>query len=314
MKAVGIAAYDGPRAAAIGEYPKPAPGPGEVLVHVHACGVNPLDWKVCDGSVAAFLDRSPPFVIGADISGIVESVGPGVTRFAVGDAVFGQVGLLGGFAEYGVTGQNRLSRKPVELTFAEAACIPVSGATAYDLLFKDGKLKAGDRVFVQAGAGGVGHYAVQLAHDAGAYVIATCSAANADFVRGLGADEIVDYRDAPFETVVRDIDLAVDTVGGEVLTRSWAVLKPEGRMTTSVPPTVPLEHGDRTAIFSVGKPDEDGANLDRLGRLAAEGRAKPRLQHVYPFADVVEALELSKAGHVRGKLALQVIELGIEIV
>ncbi len=308
MRAVGIAAYDGVRSAAIGDYPKPEAGPGEVLLRVHACGVNPLDWKVCDGSVAAFLPASPPFIIGADVAGIVEAVGPGVTRFGVGDAVFGQVGLLGGYAQYAVTGETRLSKKPANLSFAEAACIPVSGSTAWDLLFKDGHLKAGERVFVQAGAGGVGHYVVQLAKDAGAYVIATCSAGNADFVRSLGADEVVDYRAGRFEDSVRDIDLAVDTVGDAILTRTWAVLKPEGRMTTSVPPTVPLEHGERTAIFSVGKPDEDGANLDRLGRLAAEGRAKPRLQQIFAFADVVDALELSKAGHVRGKLALQLID------
>lgn len=308
MKAVGIAAYEGPRGARIGEYAMPEAGPGEVLVKVHACGINPLDWKVCDGSVAAFLDRAPPFIIGADIAGTVEAVGQGVTRFAAGDEVFGQVGLLGGFAEYAVAAQNRLAKKPANISFAEAACIPISGATAWDLLFKDGGLKAGERVFVQAGAGGVGHYAVQLAKDAGAYVIATCSAGSADFVRSLGADEVVNYTAGPFEDAVRDIDLAVDTVGDAILTRTWAVLKPKGRMTTSVPPTVPLTHGDRTAVFSVGKPDEDGANLDRLAQLAAEGRAKPRLQQVFAFAEVVAALELSKAGHVRGKLALILIE------
>ncbi len=308
MKAVGIASYDGPNAAMIGDFLRPAPGPGEVLVRVHACGVNPLDWKVCDGSVAAFLSSSPPFIIGADVAGVVEAVGEGVTRFVVGDAVFGQVGLLGGFAEYAVTAQNRLSKKPAKLSFAEAACIPVSGSTAHDLLFKDGQLQPGERVFVQAGAGGVGHYVVQLAKDAGAYVIATCSAGSAEFVRGLGADEVVDYHAGPFEQAVRDIDLAIDTVGDTILTRTWAVLKPAGRMNTSVPPTVPLTHGDRTAIFSVGKPDDDGANLDRLGQLAAEGRAKPRLQQVFAFADVVDALELSKAGHVHGKIALQLID------
>jgi NADPH:quinone reductase-like Zn-dependent oxidoreductase len=308
MRAIGIAAYGGPCSATIGTYPKPAPGPGELLVRVRACGINPLDWKVCDGSVAAFLSSSPPFVIGADVAGVVEAAGPGVTRHQVGDEVFGQVGLLGGFAEYVVTAQNRLSAKPANLSFAEAACIPVSGATAHDLLFKDGKLQPGERVFVQAGAGGVGHYAVQLAKDAGAYVIATCSAASADFVRSLGADEVVDYHAGPFEQAVHDIDLAVDTVGDAIFTRTWAVLKPEGRMNTSVPPTVPLTHGNRTAIFSVGKPDDDGANLDRLGQLAAEGCAKPRLQQVFAFADVVDALELSKAGHVHGKLALQLAD------
>ena len=308
MKAAGLDAYNGPRAATIGDWPKPAPGPGEVLVRVHACGINPLDWKVCDGSVASFLDVAPPFIIGADIAGVVEAVGENVVRHQPGDAVFGQVGLLGGFAEYVVTGQNRLSAKPARLSFAQAACIPISGATAHDLLFKDGGLKPGERVLVQAGSGGVGHYAVQLAHDAGAYVIATCSAGNADFVRSLGADEVIDYRAGPFEETVGDIDLVVDTVGGDILTRSWAVLKPDGRMTTSVPPTVPIEHGDRTAKFFVGKPDEDGANLDRLASLAQEGRAIPRLQQVFAFADVARALELSMAGHVRGKLAIQLID------
>lgn len=308
MKAAGIAAYQSPQGLRIGDWPKPSPGPHEVLVRVHACAVNPLEWKVCDGSVAAFLDRSPPFIIGADIAGVVEVVGAGVTHHKAGDAVFGQVGLLGGYAEYAVTGETRLAAKPTNLSFAEAACIPVSGSTAYEGLFRDGGLKKGERVLVQAGSGGVGHYAVQLAHDAGAYVIATCSAANADWVRGLGADEVIDYHSGRFENACSDLDLVLDTVGGEILLRSWAVLKPEGRLVTSVPPGVPLEHGNRTAKFTIGKPDADGANLAALARIAAEGRAKPRLQQVFAFADVATALELSKAGHVRGKLALQLVD------
>lgn len=304
MKAISVASYDGLDAVEIGTFPKPKPGPGEVLVKVRACAVNPLDWKVTDGSVASFLDRSPPFIIGADIAGVVEEVGSGVTRHEVGDEVFGQVGLLGGYAEYAVTGEGRLSARPAGLSFEEAACIPVSGATAYDLVIRDGGLKEGERVLVQGGAGGVGHLAVQIAHDAGAYVIATASPANAAFLEELGADEVIDYRARPFEEVVSDIDLVVDTVAGDVLARSWTVLKPDGRMTTSVPPTQPLTYGDREAKFSIGKPDSDGANLDLLGDLAAQGRVKPRLQQVFPFERAAEALALSKAGHVRGKLAL----------
>lgn len=305
MKAVAIDAYDGLEGVTIGEWPRPQPGEGEVLVRVHACAVNPLDWKVCDGSVASFLDRSPPFVIGADIAGVVEAVGSNVTRHKVGDEVFGQVGLLGGYAEYAVTGEGRLSAKPAGLSFEEAACIPISGATAYDLVIRDGGLKPGERVLVQGGAGGVGHLAVQIAHDAGAYVIATASPANADFLRDLGADEVIDYRAQPFEDAVSDVDLVVDTVAGDVLERSWKVLKPDGRMTTSVPPAQPLTHGDREAKFSIGKPDPDGANLDLLGDLAAQGRVRPRLQQVFPFEQAADALALSKAGHVRGKLALR---------
>lgn len=308
MKAVSVSAYDGLDGVDIGIFPKPKPGPGEVLVRVRACAVNPLDWKVTDGSVASFLDREPPFIIGADIAGIVEQVGEGVTRHKVGDQVFGQVGLLGGYAEYAVTGEGRLSPKPDGLSFEEAACIPISGATAYDLVIRDGGLKKGERVLVQGGAGGVGHYAIQIAHDAGAYVIATASPANAAFLKELGADEVVDYHAQPFENVVSDVDLVVDTVGDDVLARSWTVLKPEGRMTTSVPPTQPLTYGDREAKFSVGKPDPDGNNLDLLGELAAQGRARPRLQQVFPFEQVVDALALSMAGHVRGKLALSLQE------
>lgn len=308
MKAVSIASYGGLDAVEIGTFPKPRPGPGEVLVRVRACAVNPLDWKVTDGSVASFLDREPPFIIGADIAGVVEEVGAGVTRQKAGDEVFGQVGLLGGYAEYVATGEGRLSAKPANLSFEEAACIAISGATAYDLVIRDGGLRKGERVLVQGGAGGVGHMAVQIAHDAGAYVIATSSPANADFLRELGADEVVDYRARPFEEAVSDIDLVVDTVAGDVLPRSWAVLKPDGRMTTSVPPTQSLAYGDREAKFSIGKPDTDGTNLDLLGDLAAQGRVKPRLQQVFPFERAADALALSRAGHVRGKLALTLQE------
>lgn len=309
MKAAAIAAYDGPASVVVGDWPHPSkPGPGEVIVQVQACGINPLDWKVCDGAVASFLDRAPPFIIGADVAGIVAAIGEGVARHHVGDAVFGQIGLVEGFAQYACTGQYRLVAIPDGMSFTEAACMPISGNTALDLLFKDGGLQAGERVLVQGGAGGVGHYAVQLAKDAGAYVLATCSAASADFVRALGADEVIDYHAAPFEEAVRDIDLVVDTVGGDVLTRSWAVLKSSGRMTTSVPPTGSLEYQGRMAKFSIGKPDEDGANLDHLAALAKDGRARPHIQQIFAFADVAQALALSKAGHVHGKLALQIVD------
>lgn len=307
MKAVGIQHYGGPEVVVLGDWPKPQPGPGEILIRVHAAGVNVLDWKVRDGSVAQFLPGPPPFILGADVSGVVEKVAKGVTRAQVGDSVFGQIGLLGGYAEFAVTAENRIAAKPDSLSHAEAAAIPVAGSTANEALFALGKLSRGERVLIHAGSGGVGTYAIQLAHDAGAYIVTTTSANNADFVRSLGADEVIDYRTIPFEQEVRDIDLVIDTQGGEVLRRSWLVLKPEGRMVTTVPPEPgDLVYGNRTASFAIGKPDRDGANLDRLAQLAADGRLRPQLQQMLSLADAGEALELSKAGHVRGKLVLAV--------
>lgn len=309
MKAIGIQRYGGPEVVELGDWPKPAPKKGEVLVRVHAGGVNPLEWKVRDGSVAGFLPASPPFILGGDISGVVEAIGPGVTRHKVGDPVFGQVGLLGGFAEYAVTAQNRLARKPASLSHAEAATLPIPGATAHEALFRQGALQKGERVLIHGGSGGVGTLAIQLAHDAGAYVITTTSAGNAEFVRSLGADEVIDYRTEQFEDRTRDIDLVLDTQGGEVLNRSWSVLKPGGRMITTVPPGGDISSGSgRSAIFAIGKPDDDGANLEHLATLAAEGRLKVHIQQILPLSRCAEALETSKAGHVRGKLAISMVD------
>jgi len=271
MKAVYITGYGGPEVMVYGDQPIPTASKDEVRVKVHAAGVNVVDWKARDGLVTQHLTFSPPFILGCDISGVVDQVGPGVTTYKAGDAVFGQVGLRNGFAEYAVTAAYRLAPKPGNIDHITAASVPIPAMTAWQGLFREGQLKAGQRVLIHAGAGGVGGFAVQFAHQAGAYVIATASQPNIEYVRGLGADEVIDYRAAPFETKVRDLDLVLDLLSGDTQERSWGLLKRGGTLVSTVGPTAPgrAEAFGVTGKFVIGAPDPAGRDLRHIADLLA---------------------------------------------
>jgi len=223
MRAVRFHDYGDPSVLRVDEVPRPRPKAGEVLVEVRAAGVNPIDWKLRSGNLQAFLPVELPHVPGIELAGTVSELGPGVTEFSLGDDVFGRG--QGAYAEYAIAPAQSIARKPKVLSFVEAATLPNGGITAWWGLFEIAGLESGQRLLIHGGAGGVGGLAVQLGRWKGAHVIATTSTANLDFVRSLGADEVVDYSVSRFDETVGDVDVVLDTVGGDVTDRSWSVLK-----------------------------------------------------------------------------------------
>ncbi|HET8841940.1 MAG TPA: NADP-dependent oxidoreductase, partial [Ktedonobacteraceae bacterium] len=221
MKAIRVRSYGGPEHLKLEEIFRPEPQAGEVLMRVYAAGVNPIDWKIRQGFMKDFQPMTFPYTPGIEAAGVVEQLGPGVTGFEIGQAVFGQA-ALGAYAEYLIVQATALAPKPESLSFEQAAGIPVGASTAWRTLFENGHLTVGQRVLIQGAAGGVGQFAVQLARWKGATVIGTASPANVEFVRQLGADIVVDYTTTPVEQVITDADLVLDTVGGETLNHSIA--------------------------------------------------------------------------------------------
>src|SRR6266850_1585334 len=268
MKAVRIHSFGGPEVLRLEDVPTPEPKPDELLVRVFAAGVNPADWKFREG----LLGKIPlPTIMGSDFSGEVEAVGHDVTDFHVGQPVFGVVGdESGSYAQFVVAPAAQLVEKPANLNHVEAAALPVASMTAWQALFDVANLQRGQKVLIHAAAGGVGTYAVQFAKWKGAHVIGTASSEHLDFVRQMGADEVVNYRATPFEDVVREVDVVFDTIGGETQSRSWKVLKRGGILVSIVQP--PLKdnaaaHGVRGEfhILNHGRKDELAKIADLAG-------------------------------------------------
>jgi NADPH:quinone reductase-like Zn-dependent oxidoreductase len=304
MRAVRFHDFGQPSVLVVENIARPEPGAGQVLIRVDAAGVNPIDWKIRAGYLKQFMPVALPHILGLDVAGTVESIGEGVTAFAPGDRVFGRGS--GTYAEYAVAPVITIARIPEGVSFEQAATLHVGGVTAWLGLFDAGHLEAGQRLLVQGGAGGVGAIAVQLGHWKGAYVIATTSAANVDFVRSLGADEVLDYTSERVEGAVHDVDVVLDTVGGDVTAQSWSALKPGGILVTvvgSADPEVAAARGVRTA--AVGHPAETRPYLEDLGALVAAGKLKPEIQRVYTLDEAVAAQAASETGHGRGRILLK---------
>src|SRR5580658_9567415 len=305
MRAVRFHEYGPPSVLVVDEIARPEPKAGDVLIQVHAAGVNPIDWKIRAGYLKQYMPVALPHTPGLDVAGTVVSVGDDVTNYAVGDRVFGRG--AGTYAEYAVAPITTIAHIPEGVSFEQAATLHVGGVTAWLGLFDSAHLEAGQRVLVQGGAGGVGAIAVQLAHWKGAYVIATTSTANVDFVRSLGADAVIDYTTTNVEDAVRDVDVVLDTVGGEVTAQSWSALKPGGILVTVVGTAdarVAAKRGVRTE--AVGHPAETSPYLERLAALVASGALKPEIQQVFPLDQAVEAQTASETGHGRGRILLRV--------
>jgi NADPH:quinone reductase-like Zn-dependent oxidoreductase len=314
MKAVRIHAYGGPEVLRHEDAPVPEPRQGDVLVRVHAAGVNPVDWKARQGYLRQMIDYPLPMIPGWDVAGVVERLGPGAQGFAVGDEVFARPDLSrdGAYAEYLAVRATELARKPRTLDFVQSAAVPLAALTAWQALFEapapfvSAAVQRGQTVLVHAGAGGVGTFAIQLAKWRGARVVTTASGKNAAFLRDLGADEVVDYAKTRFEDAVRGVDAVFDTVGGETQARSWKVLKPGGVQVSIVGRPSEEEakaHGARAAYVFV---QPDAAQLAEIARLLDAGTLKAIVSEVLPLAEARRAHELSQAGHVRGKLVLRV--------
>lgn len=299
QRAVLIRAYGG--VAEVAEIARPAAGQGQVLVRVRAAGVNGIDWKIRDGLVQQAFPLQLPAVLGIELAGVVEAVGPGASRFGVGDRVMGPLGGLGAYAEFVAVDEANLVRTPHGLDDVHAAGVPVAAVAAWQSLHHAGPIAAGQRILIHGAAGGLGGYAVQYAKRAGAEVFATASTAHVDYVRSLGADHVIDYRAQRFESVARDIDLVLDYVGGEVLDRSWEVLKKDGAIVgTSSPDILARTPPGRRGLWFMNRPDT--ALLERLAVEIVEGTLISKLGEVVGFDDIPAAIERNRTDSRIGKV------------
>ncbi|QIB73920.1 NADP-dependent oxidoreductase [Halogeometricum borinquense] len=293
------------------EIPRPEPAADELLVRVHAAGVNPIDWMVREGYADDALDPSLPYVPGWDLSGVVADVGTSVSAFAPGDEVFGLVEMPdpgNAYAEYATVPAEDVVLKSDALTHEEAAAIPMVALTARRALFVVGDVRPGQRVLVHAAAGGVGHIAVQLASHAGASVIGTASARNEGFLRELGVDEFIDYRNQSFEDELSDIDVVLDAVGGETLERSIDVITRGGRIVTLPEPpsqnVVTNARNERNASIDWFSVEPDAAALSEIRTLVENDHLRVAVSDAWPLSEAHAAHRASQRGHVRGKLVL----------
>ncbi|MBI4012410.1 MAG: zinc-binding dehydrogenase [Candidatus Rokubacteria bacterium] len=314
MRVAMIREFGGPEVFELRDVPTPEPGPGEVLVRVMATSVNPVDYQI--RRAGAWAGVKPPAVIGYDVSGVVEAVGSAVREFRAGDEVFYTPEIFGGapgsYAEYHVAREAIVARKPENLTHLEAAVVPLAGGTAWDALIARGRLRVGERVFVHGGAGGVGHFAVQIAKAAGAYVFATAGPYNVDFVRSLGADRPIDYQAEDFVAVLDGeaaggVDLVLDCVGGDAISQTLPVVRPHSRIVSllSVRGDLTLAHANNVELHFVFL-ERGRDRLDALRTLIARRQLRPHIREVFPLEHVDDAHRAAEAGKVRGKIAIRV--------
>jgi NADPH:quinone reductase-like Zn-dependent oxidoreductase len=311
MKAVQIHQYGGTDVLIHADVPCPEPAAGEVLVRVKAAGINPIDLKTRSGAGLAgrYGTDHFPLILGWDISGVVEKIGSGVSGFEVGDAVYGMPcfpGITAAYAEFVTAPASDLALKPGSIDHLQAAAMPLVSLTAWQALFDVAGLKVGQKILVHAAAGGVGHIAVQLAKWCDAFVVGTASRRNAEFLAELGVGHFVDYQAQSFEDVVSEVDVVLDTQGGDVRERSWSVIKPGGIIVSIVgPPSAEKasRYGVRAASTLV---HPGGDQLTEIAKLVDGGHLKPHVEAVYPLADVAQAHAHVGKGHTRGKVVLQV--------
>lgn len=334
MKAVVIRRYGSNEVVHLEDLPVPLPGPGDLLVKVHAASVNPLDFKIRQGQTRLILRYRFPLVLGNDLSGVVAEAGPGATRFRPGDAVYARLDKdrIGAFAEFALVRERAAAPKPATLGHVEAAAVPLAGLTAWQALRDIGKLQAGHKVLIHAGSGGVGTLAIQLARHLGATVATTVGARNAELVKRLGADIVIDYQTTRFEDVVRDFDLVFDTQGGDTLKRSFQVVRRGGTVVTvgglpdaefarewGLSPVLGLALRflnrkitrlalQRDVRFKYLFMRADGGQLAEIGALIDHGQGvlRPVIDRVLPLDQAKEALAYVESGRAVGKVVIEV--------
>ncbi len=313
MKAIRFYEFGGPERLQLETIESPQPAPSEVLVEVKAAGVNPVDWKIREGYLSEVLPHQFPIIPGWDAAGVVRSCGIGVTSLEPGDDIWSycrrDIVQQGAYSEYMVLPEHLAAKKPENLSFEQAAAIPLAGLTAYQALFEAGNLQAGQTVLIHAAAGGVGHLAVQLAKQSGARVIGTAGSSNHDFVKQLGADVMIDYHEQNVNDAVKaecpdGVDCIFDCVGSESAEQSAEVLAGNGRFVTIVNLTgfedLKREGIDARAVFV--RPDRE--QLNRLRAMAENSKLRVHIEESFPLESAAEAQNRSQAGHVRGKLVL----------
>jgi NADPH:quinone reductase-like Zn-dependent oxidoreductase len=317
MKAIVIEGYGGPDQLLLRERPDPKPGAGEILVRVRAAGINPVDWKIRRGDLRMVLRIGFPYIPGGDVAGEVVDVGVGVTRFRPGEAIVAFVDLKrgGGYAELAAVKETAAAPKAPSLSFVEAASLPIAAVTALQALRDSGALREGGTTLINGAAGGVGHFAVQIARALGAVPTGVCGPANVDFVKSLGAETVIDYSRDDFTRRSERYDVVFDAVAKSSFGACRHLLKPGGCYVTTVPspgilPWIPVQSiaglfgRVKKAKFLMVRPE--GSDLAYLGTLADEGRLRPTISRTFPLERAREGHEASEVGHTRGKIVLEV--------
>jgi len=332
MKALVLKRYGGLDQVAFADVARPALKPDEILVQVHAVGLNPIDYMIPKGTFKPMLKFRLPATMGSDLAGVVVEVGSRVTRFKAGDAVFASIFDLGtgALAEFAVVPENAAALKPANLDFVQAASIPMVGLTSWQALKERAKLKPGQKVFIPAGSGGIGTFAIQLAKHLGAKVGTTTSTGNVDLVRSLGADEVIDYKKQEFEEVLRNYDVVLGTVKGDTIEKSLRILKSKSNVVSLVgPPDTAfarargmnlfmkfvfgllsrkiIRHARKRGVeYSFLFVHPDGRQLAEIGELLKAGRIRPVIDKVFPFDRAKEALAYLEKGRAKGKVVVQI--------
>jgi NADPH:quinone reductase-like Zn-dependent oxidoreductase len=307
MRAIQVHVYGDATQLRLEQISQPKPQEGEVLVRVHAAGVNALDWKIRSGLMKSVMPSTFPYVPGIELAGVVERVGPGVTTFQPGQAVYGHTSG-GAYAEYSLVSAQTLAPKPASLTFDEATTVPIGAITAWQALFDSGQLQAGQRVLILGGSGGVGIFAVQFAHSKGAQVITTTSTSNVAFVRALGADMVIDYTQTHVEDEVQNVDLVFDTVGGEATASGLATLKQGGKLFTTAGQADEKQAqklGVRAEFFAA-QLNSTADLLNTFARMLDDGQLRTSISAMFPLSEADQAHELSQSGHGRGRIILHI--------
>jgi NADPH:quinone reductase-like Zn-dependent oxidoreductase len=333
MKALILKRYGGPDQVALANILRPTIKPDEILVQVHAAGLNPIDYMIPKGSFKAILRFQLPATMGSDLAGVVVEVGSRVTRFKPGDAVFASIFDLGGgaLAEYAAVPESAAALKPANLDFVQAASIPMVGLTSWQALKERMQLKPGQKVFIPAGSGGIGTFAIQLAKHLGAKVGTTTSTGNVELVRSLGADEVIDYKKQEFEQVLQDYDAVLGTTRGDALEKSLQVLKPAGSVVSLIgPPDAAFARArgmnvfmtfifgllsrkiirlarKRDAEYSFFFVRPDGRQLAQIGELLEASRIRPVIDRIFPFEQAKEGLAYLEKGRAKGKVVVQMV-------
>lgn len=309
MRAIRQEVLGGPEVLKEVEVDRPTPGFSQIMVKVHAAGVNPTDWG--HRAFGVFLGQ-PPFILGWDVSGTVAEVGFGVTIFSPGDKVFGMLPYpfgVGSHAEYVVGPARAFAPKPANIDHVAAGALPLAGLTAWQALNDTAAVQAGQRVLIHAAAGGVGHLAVQIAKSFGAYVIGTASPGHHGMLRDLGADELIDYTTTDFTAAVGNVDVVLDPVAGEYSVRSLSVLRPGGTLVSLLPfgAEIPAEAARRGVRAELMLVEADHQGMTSLGALVTAGKLRPVIAAAFPLADAAKAHELGEGRHVAGKLVLTMV-------
>ena len=311
MKAVQINSYGGVEELKVnGEVSKPTPGEGQVLIEVMASSINPFDWKVREGYVKEYIKLQFPATVGGDFAGVVIGLGENVADLKIGDEVFGQAAVFAGgtgaFAEVLAANVGKIALKPKNADFLQAASLPLVGVSALQALETHIELKPNQKILIHGGAGGIGSIAIQLAKALGVYVATTVSGDDEEYVKGLGADEAVDYRSEKFEEKLKGFDAVFDTVGGETSDKSFKVLK-RGGVIVSMAGAPSAELAKKYGVRAIGQNTEgNGERLSRLAQLVESGKIKPQVDKVFPLDLVKEAFEHLEHGHPRGKVVLRI--------